>query len=179
MPETFFKPEHLKLWKRPGSYIGATWDDWYVFLGQNRDSGCLTRANFDAAWDAVQGFREVDIANPAEDEEDMASVQKVKENHWAVGWVEWIAIHRSNTAALEVADRIMGKLDGYPVVDEELWSRYEDEEATTVWRDCYQTKERIAYIRSHRSQFEFRDMADMLGCVRGNYFAGYASELVN
>jgi hypothetical protein len=39
-------------------------------------------------------------------------------------------------------------------------------------------KERIAYIRKHRSEFEFADLRDMLSCVRGNYFAGYASELI-
>lgn len=40
-------------------------------------------------------------------------------------------------------------------------------------------RERVEYIRKHRSQFEFRDFADMLGCVRGKYFAGYASELIH
>lgn len=55
----------------------------------------------------------------------------------------------------------------------------ETEAAQEVWRTCYSDAERIDYIREHRSQFEFRSFADMLGCVRGRYFAGYASELLS
>lgn len=57
-------------------------------------------------------------------------------------------------------------------------SEAEEEQAQEVWRDCYRPKARIEYIREHREQFEFRSFADMLGCVRGRYFAGYASELL-
>lgn len=37
---------------------------------------------------------------------------------------------------------------------------------------------RIKYIREHESQFEFRNWRDMLGCVRGKYFAGIPCELL-
>lgn len=114
-----------------------------------------------------------------EPEADMATVQVVSENHWACGWIEWIAIHGSDEAALREADRLMAKLDNYPVLNEDDWSRREDESAQTIWRDCYRPSERLKYIREHRSQFEFRSLADMLGCVRGKYFAGYASELLS
>lgn len=150
----------------PRNYAGEVWPCYYSFLGQSRDSDALERANFDAGWEAVKA------TNPEH-------AQIVREHHWAVGWVEWIAIHQDETEALKVADRIKGGLEDYPVVDEELWTEYEEEEARQVWRDCYRTKERVAYIRKHRGQFEFRDMSDMLGCVRGRYFAGYASELIS
>lgn len=52
-------------------------------------------------------------------------------------------------------------------------------EANAVWRDCYQLKERVEYVRKHRGQFDFRSFSDMLSCLRGNYFAGYASELLS
>jgi hypothetical protein len=55
----------------------------------------------------------------------------------------------------------------------------EDRYAQETWRSCYNDAERIEYIRDHRDQFEFRTFADMLGCARGRYFAGYASELIN
>jgi hypothetical protein len=64
-------------------------------------------------------------------------------------------------------------------LDESDFSEVEQEEANETWRNCYDVSERVKYIREHRSQFEFHDLGDMLGCVRGNYFAGYASELLS
>lgn len=57
----------------------------------------------------------------------------VREGHWAVGWVEWIAIHKSDSRALEVADKIQDRLEGYPVVNEDHWSELETEEAEAYW----------------------------------------------
>lgn len=171
-----FIPDHLEPWTRPECYIGAQWQGWFVFLGQNRDSDCLTRSNFQFGFAAVKRVQNKDLIC---DEDEMSSVQVISENHWAVGWVEWIAIHESDTAALKEADRIMEKLDGYPVVDETHWSQLETEESDQVWRDCYTPRRRIEYIRENRSQFEFSSLSDLLGCVRGKYFAGYASELLS
>lgn len=171
------KPTLLEKWTHPRNYAGYQWPDFYVFLGQNRDSGPLARANFDAALKAVRAVMSKESI-PG-DPDEMATVQVVRENHWAVGWVEWIAIHESDAAALECADKIAAKLENYPVVNENLWSEYEQTEANEIWQNCYSPKERIEYIRAHRSEFEFRDCADILGCVRGKYFAGSASELIH
>lgn len=164
------KPKYLKLWKRPANYIGAEWKGYYVFLGRHRDSSALGRANFDAALKAIGGELTRD------DGTEMVCV--VNENHWTVGCFEWIAIHESAADALTKADAIMAKLEDYPVVDEDLFSQYEETEAQEIWANCYNAGERVNYIRAHRSQFEFRDFADLRGCVRGEYFAGYASELI-
>ena len=43
----------------------------------------------------------------------------VQESHWAVGWVERIAIHESDAAT---ADWPKAKLADYPVLDEMDWS---------------------------------------------------------
>ncbi len=166
------KTVNLNKWTRPNSYFGAEWPEFYVFLSRNRDSDDLTNSNYETALEALKSDRTF-----GEDEE--STVQSVCENHWAVGWVEWIAIHESDTVALEAADAMMERLESYPVLDEDDWSRREQEHAESIWKDCYNTTERIDYIRSHRSQFEFHDLADMIGCVRGKYFAGYASELIN
>ena len=147
-----------------------------MFLGRNRDSDCLVNSNFDTALSRVRAVMSKDSV-PGED--DCATVQVVSENHWLCGWVEWVAIHPSDTAAVAEAEAIESELENYPVLDEEDFSRREDEEAQTVWRNCYNVRERVEYIRRHRSQFEFRDLADMLACVRGKYFAGYACELIN
>lgn len=156
---------HLQRWSRPSNYFGAEWPEYYrAGVGQSRDSDDLEASNFAAMLKDLGG--------------ESVSVFVVRESHWAVGWVEWIAIHESNEKALGVADANMERLEQYPVLDEDDWSEREDEHANQIWTECYSVEERVKYIREHRSQFEFRDWADMRGCVRGLYFAGYASELI-
>jgi hypothetical protein len=65
------------------------------------------------------------------------------------------------------------------VLNENDFSEREQEAADETWRNCYREKERIKYIRAHRSQFSFASFRDLLDCVRGKFFAGYASELIN
>lgn len=164
-----FEPKHLKRWTMPDSYFGATWPNHYsAGVGQSRDSDCLEESNFAAMLKEVGG------------ESDIVTV--VRELHWAVGWVEWIAIEADGTdesnKALRLADAAKGRLEDYPILDENDCSEREIEAANQTWKNCYSWEERIKYVREHKSQFEFHDYADMLGCVRGNYFAGYASELL-
>lgn len=160
-----FEPQHLKRWAMPQHYAGQVWPDYFSSgVGQSRDSDCLERSNFACMLQALGGESETVIV--------------VRESHWACGWVEWIAVHATDETALAIADDIKGKLDDYPVINEDHWSELESEEADQVWADCFNPTERIAYIRTHRYQFDFRDFADLLACVRGKYFAGYASELL-
>lgn len=160
----------LKKWTLPKCYVGAEWPDYYSFLGRSRDSDALERANFDAGLKAIGG---------EQSKNDLPLVKVVRESHWAVGWVEWIAIHESATEALKLADKIKTEMEDYPVVDEFLFSEYETEEADEVWRECFRPKERLEYIRKHRSQFEFHNLQDLIGCVRGVFFTGDASELLH
>lgn len=161
-----YEPKHLKLWTMPANYAGQAWPDYYsAGVGQSRDSDCLEASNFAAMLALLGGESETVIV--------------VRESHWAVGWVEWIAIHATDARALEIADKAHERLESYPVLDEEDWSQRETDAANTIWRDCLDKGERVKYIREHRSQFDFRDLGDLLGCVRGNYFSGYAGELIN
>ncbi len=170
-----YTPERLKRWTRPSCYAGAEWLDHYSSgIGQSRDSTAWERANFDAMIAALKT-----ITESADWAHDFAPWQVVRESHWAVGWVEWIAIHETALEHLKLADSIMERFEDYPVIDEELYSQYENDEANDVWRDCYDVQERVEYIRKHRSQFDFRDFADMLACVRGEYFSGDASEIIS
>lgn len=160
-----YQPENLKRWTRPDCYVGASWPAYYSSgVGQSRDSDALERSNFSCMLKALGGESE--------------TVLVIRESHWAVGWVEWIAIHETDAKALEIADDIAAALADYPVVDEMHWSELEYEEAQEVWRSCYSDSDRLAYIRDYRSQFDFADYADLIGCVRGRYFVGYASELL-
>jgi len=157
--------ENLKKWTRPDSYFGESWPDYYSSgVGQSRDSDALERSNFESMLKLLGGESETVIV--------------VKESHWAVGWVEWIAIHESDDKALEIANEIMAALEDYPVIDKEHFCETEMHEANEVWANCYDWQERAEYIRDNRNQFEFHDFPDLLSCVRGKYFAGYASELL-
>jgi hypothetical protein len=155
----------MKLWTMPANYAGEVWPNWYVFLGQHRDSDCLTRSNFRTALERLGG--------------ESDTVQVIRESHWAVGWVEWIGIEASDDLAVKLASEMEDDLERYPVLSEDDFSELENEEANEVWRNCYDSSERIKYVREHSNQFEFHDFADLMGCIRGNYFAGYASELIN
>jgi hypothetical protein len=68
--------------------------------------------------------------------------------------------------------------ESYPILSEDDHSALEQEEADRVWCENYNARERLEYVRRHRGQFDFRNFTDMLGCLRGKYFSGYASELI-
>lgn len=109
----------LTRWTLPEAYFGTEWPEYFVFLSQHRDSDTLTRSNFTCGLKAIGG--------------ESDTVQVVRERHWAVGWVEWIAIHESDTEALSKAEAILKGLDDYPVVNEEHFSELEWEEAQIQW----------------------------------------------
>jgi hypothetical protein len=169
-----------KEWTRPQCYIGATWEGWHsAGFGRSRDSDALEESNFQVALAEFNKLIPDDTDSlTLEQLEGLCSITVVRESHWAVGWVEWIAIHSSNTAALELARELCERANDYPILNESHFSELECTQANEVWASCFNAKGRVEYIRQHRSQFEFRDLADLLGCVRGKYFAGYASELL-
>ena len=141
--EDMSEPKYLTRWTQPQYYVGAEWPEYYdAGVGQSRDSDALERANFDAMLEALGG-------ETGEEDNGVSGVRVVRESHWAVGWVEWIAIHETHETALKVADAIKGKLENYSVIDEERWSRYEDEECADVWSRCMNVAERAAYLRAH------------------------------
>jgi len=164
-----YEPKNLKRWTLPEHYFGATWPNHYgAGVGHSRDSDALEESNFVCMLRELGGESDV--------------ITLVRESHWLVGWVEWIAIEADGSdesdKALRIADEIKDKLKDYPVLDEEHLSNLEQEHADQTWANCFDWQERIEYIREHRSQFEFWDLGDMIGCVRGQYFKGYPSELI-
>ena len=152
-------------WTMPPCYAGATWESWMMAgFGQSRQSDALEESNFATALERLGGETE--------------TVRVVRESHWAFGWVEWSATHEADIVAVAVAEGLCRKYDAYPALDEDDWSQREDEEAQRAWREWYTDRERVAYIREHSDQFDFSDMEDLMGCARGRYFAGWASELI-
>jgi len=168
---TTFQPQHLKRWTHPANYVGAVWPNYYGSgFGRSRDSDDLEESNFAVVQRELAKL-------PAWKGDDSRMV--IRESHWAVGWVEWIAIHQDDEAALRLCDDLRHKANDYPPLDENDWSEREQESANTVWRDCFTQEGRSKYVREHRRQFEFHGLRDAIGCLRGDYFAGHAGEFLS
>src|SRR5262245_21422183 len=111
-----FEPAHLKRWTMPEDYFGETWPAYYSSgVGQSRYSADLEASNSATTLRDLGG------------ESDTVTV--VRESHWAVGSVEWIAIHQDDEKALAVADENCARLANYPVLDESDWSEREQASA--------------------------------------------------
>ena len=148
-------------WTRPNCYIGAEWYEYYsAGFGQSRDSGALERANFQAAYAALKNDHETPNGD--------STVSIVHESHWAVGWIEWIAIHESDDDALTIACGLCAHCNDYPVIDEELYSRLEDEDCSETWERCYRPCERIKYFRAH--SYTTQSFGALLRAMRGDWY---------
>jgi hypothetical protein len=110
----------LEKWTRPKYYMGANWPEHYVFLSQSRDSDILEQSNFTQGLAALGG--------------ESDTVVIVNESHWLCGWVDWIAIHESDTKAIGEAERILDELENYPVLDEWHFSLLEFDAACDAWK---------------------------------------------
>jgi len=122
----------MELWTRPDHYAGASWDDYYVFLGRNRDSQLLEVSNFECALAELGGESETVIV--------------VREGHWAVGWIEWIAIHKSDTEAVAIAEALDAALADYPVLNEDDYFAQQFEQACDTWASM-SIRERVHLLR--------------------------------
>jgi len=104
----------------PNSYYGD-FPTYYVFLGRSRDSDLWEESNFLAALDLLGG------------ESDDIIIERA--GHWAVGWVEHIAINPCNADKVKIAENIRERLESYPVLDEEDFCEREFEEYSQEFND--------------------------------------------
>ncbi len=148
---------------------------WTIVYTTNRDADACTRSNHRIITRTLAPW--------TGDHKEGASVESISHSHWACGYVDGFLIRVYDasgaiTDAFTAYSEMVDSLADYPILSDEDFSQEESTEADQVWEQCYKTDARIEYIRDNRSQFEFQSFADMLGCVRGKYFAGYASELL-
>jgi hypothetical protein len=114
----------LERWTRPDSFMAMD-SGWqyskaaFVFLGRHRESDLLTESNFDVAIERLGG--------------ESDTVKIVRESHWAVGWVEWIAIHESDSKALGLAREMVDSLNDYPALSDDDFSEREWNAAQEYW----------------------------------------------
>lgn len=140
---TEYEPKNLKLWSMPSHYFGAVWPGYYsAGIGQSRDSDTLERSNFECVSKELKEWMVDDL------------VVIVRESHWAVGWIEWIAIHQDCGEALQIADEIKAGLEDYPVVNEDHWSELEWNESADYW-DGLSPREKVQMAMDVRSKYHW------------------------
>lgn len=136
----------VREWKHPECYMGATWNGWFSSgFGRSRDSDTLEESNFETAWKALEPLQNPEgITDGLETE--VTDIRIIREGHWAVGWVEWIAIHGSNTVALDKARELCDRANDYPILDESDYSEREWESACSFWEGM-SVRERVDTIQ--------------------------------
>jgi len=142
-----YTPKHLHLWEHPDSYCGASWPEYYVVIGQHRDSDCLTRSNFRIAKTRLEAIeaKYPEWDNPTD--HDTAMLVNPYESHWAVGHVEWLGVHKDSPEELIMAaDGILASIADYPALDESDWSDLEYSEAMEYW-DSLSLSCKVDYCR--------------------------------
>ena len=109
----------VKMWTMPSHYVGQAWDGWAVApVGRSRDSDTVERSNFRVALDRLTHGHT----------DDGETVRVVREGHFLVGWVEWIAIDPKDISAMTEAEMIASELEEYPILDDDDHSELEWEE---------------------------------------------------
>lgn len=107
--------------------------DWYITYTHHRDSGLLDQSNAAAIEQALQPFTEGDDPD----------VVAEHHHHWGVGWIEGWSIrvfhNGSITEAFRAYHELAQRLDDYPILDDEDYSRRQydatlDNFADAVWR---------------------------------------------
>lgn len=152
-----YEPQNLKRWKMPSNYFGEVWPDYYSSgVGQSRDSDCLEESNFAAMLKELGGESETVIV--------------VRESHWAVGWIEWIAIHATDDTALKIADDLKSKLDDYPILNEDDFSEREWNHAADFW-DSLSPRDKVKMAMDARKRYHWLQKESVWRFGRMDYSA--------
>lgn len=135
---------NLKTWTYPSNYFGPRWDGWQIFLTRTRDSELLTNHNFETALAKLKALPKVKGIGKT-------TVRVVRDSHWACGWVEWIAIHPRNKAAIALAEQLVTKLNHYPILDEIGYGTKEHEAVCETWEQM-SLRERVSTLKRHNPE---------------------------
>lgn len=141
----------IKLWKQPSCYVGYAPTRDYELCGVHRESDGLSRANW-KAWQAkLQAVADTlpEFDQPEEltergqiDPRSTGWFYTWRATHPAVGWIDTLMLRSDAPQALiDIANKIQDDLDDYPVVDDDVFSEVEDEDADLAWR-CLSIEER-------------------------------------
>lgn len=119
------------VWHRERDLDAA--ENWFITYTHHRDSGLLDQSNSAAIGKALEPFTEGDDPD----------VVAENHHHWAVGWIEGFSIRVFRdgqiTDAFRTYHELAQRLDDYPILDDEDYSRREYEAtienlADSAWR---------------------------------------------
>jgi hypothetical protein len=109
---------------RKGAFLDDGRQEWLVApIGTNRDADCLTRSN----WDSMIATLEHET-----DDDETETWEEHSFNHWGPGWFS-IVIVKPGSVAESLVTEMARALEDYPVLDDELFSQYETDEAELAW----------------------------------------------
>lgn len=114
--------------------FGLPGDHYVPDVLQTRDSGPLEISNF------ISFGKALDEAN--------IEYEVHRFGHWGPGWYE-IYLVTPTPEALELIEKMEGKLEDYPILDEEDFSSRELEDARETWANCYSVRERAKIIKEY------------------------------
>ena len=113
--------------------------EWFLApVSRTRDSGPLDESNFHAALALLGGEGE--------------GVEVHRFGHWGPGWYEIILVDPQDQAKVDKAEELYHLLADYPVLDDEDFSRREDEACASTWEHCFDERTRAEYLRAHVSR---------------------------
>ena len=114
----------LQPWKMPRYYHGERWDGFLVSpVFRTRDSDTVDESNFRVLLRQLRAVEEADttaaMANNIDaDDELCCGHVVVRENHFLVGWTEWIAISPHAVQSIALCEAAQTRLEEYVVLDE-------------------------------------------------------------
>ena len=115
----------LKPWSMPRYYSGERWDGWLVApVSRHRDSNTIDASNFRTVLAQLRAVEEADTTTALAsgidvDDEMCCGHVVVQENHFLVGWVEWIAISPHAVQSIALCETAQTRLEDYRVLDEQ------------------------------------------------------------
>lgn len=115
----------------PCSYWGDKSNWLHSGIGQSRDSSLVEQCNWLTYVTELSRL----CYEREEETEDVFAIER--QSHWAVGWVEHIVLNPTKQFALEYNQSVAERLEEYPILDEELLSQLETEDALETWQNCY------------------------------------------
>ena len=144
----------MELWERADNYMGPDFSDYFLLYSTCRDSEVMNRANYEAIKSEFK----------ARDFKLKKGVIIEGASHWAVGWVEYILIHKDNKRLVELGHKIREALDDYPVYDECLYSDMEHQERVETFKDFGEqaTLETLAEIGLKPYQIKFLENKEII-----------------
>jgi hypothetical protein len=114
------KKKALELWKTPYMYGGEEYFDYYVGPSVTRDSGGLEQSNFTVALEMLGG-------------ENAPDVIVSRANHWAVGWVDTIYVHKDAVDKVKILESIEEIIKNESVLDIDAYAELQMDHLAESW----------------------------------------------